>query len=320
MKLQQLRFLAAVAQNGLNITNAASALHTSQPGVSKQIKMLEDELGFVIFERDGRQLTRVTPAGQEAIDQALKILQEVQNLRRLAADRRDNAKGSLSIGTTHTQARYVLPPIIQAFRQRYPEVDLHLHQGASEQIAEMAKADQIDFAINTGSEALFPDMVLLPAYRWQRQIIVPHTHPLARIEQPTLAQLAEWPLVTYVFSLAGRSSLPALFESAGLDLKVALTARDADVIKTYVRLGLGVGVVASTAMDSTNDADLKVIDAQHLFPPHVTWIGFRRRGLLRTYMRDFITLFAPHVSAADIEAAREGAPLSPTPNEALPLR
>lgn len=321
MKLQQLRFLAAVAQNGLNITAAAASLHTSQPGVSKQIKLLEDELGFTIFERDGRQLTRVTAAGQEAIDLALKVLEEVQNLRRLASDRRDDRRGSLAIGTTHTQARYVLPPVIKAFRERYPDVDLHLHQGASEQIAEMAKADQVDLVIATGSEALFPDMVLLPAYRWQRQIVVPHAHPLAAVARPTLKQLAQYPLVTYVFSFAGRSSLPALFESAGLDLKVALTARDADVIKTYVRLGLGVGIVASTALGALEDQDLHVIDASHLFPCHTTWIGFRRTHLLRTYMRDFIGLFASHLTPTRIDSARDGAPDALKFNTAeLPIR
>src|SRR5690349_6053910 len=164
MKLHQLRYLAAVVQNGLNITAAAHKLHTSQPGVSKQIKLLEDELGFQIFTREGRTLTRITPAGQQVIDRALKILQETQSIRSLATELRDEGKGSLSIGTTHTQARYVLPGVIRDFRTRYPNVRLHLHQGTSEQIAEMLQQDRIDFAIATGSEQLFPELTILPCY------------------------------------------------------------------------------------------------------------------------------------------------------------
>jgi LysR family cys regulon transcriptional activator len=296
MKLHQLRYLAAVVQNGLNITAAAKKLHTSQPGVSKQLKLLEEELGFPIFERDGRNLVRLTPAGQEVVDRSLRILEEVQNIRRLSADQRDEQSGSLAIGTTHTQARYVLPPIVKQFRTQYPDVDLHLHQGTSEQIADLANLDRIDFAIATGSQELFPNLVLLPCYRWHRRIVVPKGHPLAAEKQPTLKSLAKYPIVTYTFSFSGRSSLPALFESAGLELNVALTARDADVIKTYVRLGLGVGIIASQAIDPHEDADLVAIDAAHLFPAHTSWIGFRRGRLLRGYMYEFLKLFAPHLT------------------------
>lgn len=303
MKLHQLRYLAAVVQNGLNITTAARKLHTSQPGVSKQLKLLEEELGFPVFERDGRNLTRVTPAGQEVVDRALRILEEVQNIRRLSSDLKDEHTGSLSIGTTHTQARYVLPPVIQQFRGRYEEVDLHLHQGTSEQIADLAKLDRIDFAIATGSPELFPGLVLLPCYRWRRRIIVPHGHPLAAERQVTLKSLAKHGIVTYTFSFGGRSSLPALFESAGLKLNVALTASDADIIKTYVRLGLGVGIVASMAIDPADDADLTVLNADHLFTPHVTWIGFRRGRLLRGYMYEFMRQFAPHLNRRLVDLA-----------------
>jgi LysR family cys regulon transcriptional activator len=206
MKLHQLRYLAAVAQTGLNITAAAEKLHTSQPGVSKQIKLLEDELGFQIFVRDGRNLTRVTPAGQQVIDRAVKILREVQNIKRLSDDLKDEERGSLSIATTHTQARYVLPAVIKQFREQYPEVRLHLHQGTSEQIAEMAALDRIDFAIATGSENLFDGYSLLPCYRWHRHVVVPRNHPLARSKKElTLKQLAAYPIVTYVFSFSGPS-------------------------------------------------------------------------------------------------------------------
>jgi len=303
MKLHQLRYLAAVAQSGLNITAAAQKLHTSQPGVSKQIKLLEDELGFQIFTREGRNLTRITPVGQQVIDRALRILQETQAIRDLATELRDEGRGSLSIGTTHTQARYVLPQVIQEFRTRYPHVRLNLHQGTSEQIAEMVAHDQIDFAIATGSDHLFEDLTLLPCYRWHRVIVVPRSHPLAASQRPTLKALAGYPIVTYTFSFSGPSSLQQAFAKAGLTPDVAITARDADVIKTYVRLGLGVGIVAEMAVDARDDADLVAIDASHLFAGHVTWIGFRRGVLLRRYMYDFMQLLAPHLDRRLVDRA-----------------
>jgi LysR family cys regulon transcriptional activator len=303
MKLTQLRYLAAVVQNDLNVTTAAAKLHTSQPGVSKQLKLLEDELGFPLFEREGRSFVGVTPAGQAVVDRALRILEEAQNIRRLSEDTRNESLGPLAIGTTHTQARYVLPPIVQGFRARYPDIDFHLHQGTSEQIAELTKLDRVDFAIATGSAELFPGLVLLPAYRWNRRVVVPRGHPLARERSLTLTALSRYPIVTYTFSFAGRSSLPALFESSGLKLNVALTASDADVIKTYVRLGLGVGIVASMAIDPEGDRDLVALDANTLFAPHVTWIGFRRGRLLRGYMHEFMRQFAPHLTARLVDHA-----------------
>lgn len=304
MKLHQLRYLAAIAQTGLNITAAAEKLHTSQPGVSKQIKLLEDELGFQIFARDGRTLTHVTPAGEQVIERALRILREVQSIRGLSEEWRDEARGSLSLGTTHTQARYVLPAVLKAFRERYPHIRLHLHQGTSEQIAEMAELDRIDFAINTGSRDLFQDMVLLPCYQWHRRVVVPQGHALADGNKLTLKALAEHPIVTYVFGFTGPSSLQDIFARAGLTPDVALTARDADVIKTYVRLGLGVGIVANMAVEAEQDADLVSIDASHLFPAHTTWVGFRRDMLLRKYMYEFLQLFAPHLTRRLVDRAQ----------------
>jgi len=303
MKLHQLRYLAAVAQTGLNITAAAEKLHTSQPGVSKQIKLLEDELGFQIFVRDGRNLSRVTPAGQQVIDRAVTILREVQNIKRLSDEFKDEARGSLSIATTHTQARYVLPEVIKQFRDKYPEVRLHLHQGTSEQIAEMAALDRIDFAIATGSQSLFEGFTTLPCYRWHRHVVVPRNHPLARVKKVTLKHLAAHPIITYVFSFSGPSSLHEIFAREGLVPNVVLTARDADVIKTYVRLGLGVGIVASMAIEAVDDQDLVHIDTSDLFPAHTTWLGFRRGGLLRRYQLDFIQLFALHLTRRVIDRA-----------------
>lgn len=314
MKLHQLRYLAAVAQSGLNITAAAQKLHTSQPGVSKQIKLLEDELGFQIFVREGRNLTRITPAGQQVIERALRILQEAQSIRDLSTELRDEGRGSLSIGTTHTQARYVLPDVIREFRARYPNVRLNLHQGTSEQIAEMVQHDRIDCAIATGSEHLYTDLTLMPCYRWHRSVIVPRNHPLASGGKLSFRALAAYPLVTYTFSFTGPSSLHEAFAKAGLTPNVAITARDADVIQTYVRLGLGVGIVAHMAVDE-NDPDLVAIDASHLFAAHTTWIGFRRGTLLRKYMYDFAQLLAPHLDRRLIDRAHRAA----TPEEVADL-
>jgi LysR family cys regulon transcriptional activator len=303
MKLHQLRYLLTIVQNGLNITAAARALHTSQPGISKQIKLLEEELGFKVFERDGRNVTRVTAAGEAVVEHAARLLEEAENIRRLSADFQDQSRGSMSIATTHTQARYVLPPLIKQFRAKYPRVDLHLHQGTSEQIADLAAANRVDFSIATGSHELFPTLALMPCFRWHRDVVVPRAHPLAAIAKPTLRQISEYPIVSYVFSFTGRSSLSELFEREGLRLEVALTARDSDVIKTYVRLGLGVGIVASMAYEAGEDRDLVVLDGAHLFPESVTWIGVRRGRLLRGYMYEFIRLFAPHLTRKRVDDA-----------------
>jgi LysR family cys regulon transcriptional activator len=241
------------------------------------------------------------------LEYASRALAEIESLRSIAADLNQDARGTLAIATTHTQARYVLPPVVQAFRKRYPEVDLHLHQGTSEQISEMVAGDRVQLAIATGSEALFPELVLLPVYRWYRQVIVPKHHPLARPGAPklTLAALEKFPLVTYVFSFSGPSSLENLFAREGLRPRVALTARDSDVIKTYVRLGMGVGIVASVAFEPEADSDLALIDASHLFPIHTTWVGFRRGTLLRNYAYDFMQLFGPHLTRRLIDEAIE---------------
>ncbi len=305
MKLQQLRYLAAIVQNGLNITAAATRLRTSQPALSKQIRLLEDELGFDIFVRSGRTLTDITPPGQQVVAHAMRMLREAQNIKSISSGLKDRDRGSLSIGTTHTQARYVLPSVIERFRNAYPRIQLHLHQGTSEQIAELAKMQRLDFAIATGSKELFAQLVLLPCYQWHRRIIVPLHHPLAEVARPTLAQLAAFPIITYVFSFTGPSSLHEQFAAAGLTVDVALTARDADVIKTYVRLNLGVGIVAEMAVNPVDDPDLASIDASHLFPIHTTWIGFPQGALLQPHMFDFVQLLAPHLSRRLVELASD---------------
>jgi len=305
MKLQQLKYLLAIVDNGLNITAAAERLYTSQPGVSKQLKLLEEELGMQIFTRKGKSLGGVTAAGERVIERARVIMQEVDNIRSLAADYYEEEDGSLSIGTTHTQARYVLPEIIAEFRKHFPKIGLNLHQGTSEQIADMVAGNKIDFAIATGSQDLFSSLLLVPSYHWDRSIIVPKGHPLTKIDRKiTLHDLVEYPLVTYVFSFSGESSLKRAFSEEGLEPNVGFTARDADVIKTYVRMGLGVGIVASMAADCADKKDLQVIDAQGLFPRSTTWIGYRRDAVMRRYMIEFLQLFAPHVSARQLDDLR----------------
>lgn len=307
MKLQQLRFLATVAQSELNITAAAARLHTTQPAVSKQLRQLEDELGFRIFERHGRALARVTAPGERVVECAVRVLREVQNIRVISTDYKDDSTGTLSIGTTHTQARYVLPPVVKVFRERYPRVQLNLLQGTSEQIAGMARIGRVDLAIATGSAAQFEKFVLLPCYRWHRQVIVPRDHPLAAGGPLTFEALGAHPIVSYVFSFTGPSSLTEAFAAHNIRPNIALAARDADVIKTYVRLGIGVGIVANMAIDPVEDADLAVLDASHLFPMHTTWVGLDRGALLRRYAYDFIGLLAPHLTRRLVDRAKSAA-------------
>lgn len=304
MKLQQLKYLLAIVDNGLNITAAAEKLFTSQPGVSKQLKLLEEELGLQLFVRKGKSLGGVTAAGEEVIERARFIMAEAENIRTLAADYFQEEEGTLSIATTHTQARYVLPHVIGQFRKRYPGVNLNIHQGTSEQIADMVKANNIDFAIATGSHDLFSNLLLVPSYHWDRKIIVPNDHELTKLDrQITLKDLARFPLVTYVFSFGGQSSLKRAFIEQGLDPDVVFTARDADVIKTYVRMGLGVGIVAGMANED-EDEDMTTISAAGLFPRSTTWIGFRKDVVLRRFMLEFVRLFAPHITADQLEKTR----------------
>jgi len=303
MKLNQLRYIAEVAKRGLNISAAADAMYTSQPGVSKQIRLLEDELGVQIFARSGKHLTHITPAGRAILESAERILGEVQNIRSIAADFVDEQRGSLSIATTHTQARHALPRVVGQFRERYPNVSLHIHQGTPMQIAEMAARGQVDFAIATEALELFEDLVMLPCYRWNRSVIVPEDHPLTQVKPLTLEAIAEWPLVTYVFGFTGRSKLDEAFDNEGLEPNVVFTVTDSEVIKTYVRLGLGVGIIASMSFEPERDEGLVAVNASHLFQDSITNIGFRRGAYLRGYMYEFMELFAPHLTSEVVERA-----------------
>lgn len=308
MTLKQLKYLVGIADSGLNITSAAERLFTSQPGISKQLKQLEAELGVQLFTRKGKSLAAITPAGREVIARARKILREVGNISSLASDLTAELDGTLSIATTHTQARYVLPEVIRTFRERYPRVDLELHQGTSEQIAELISTNKVDFAIATGSQDLFSHLTLMPIYHWHRIVLVPKGHALTKHTKPLdLKALADHPLVTYVFSGTGESSFKRAFREHGLEPRVVFTARDADIIKTYVRMGMGVGVIASMAFECADREDLVAIDASELFPRVTTWLGFPRDMVLRGYMVDFIHLFAPHYAPRLIRDAARAA-------------
>ncbi len=303
MKLQQLRYIWEVAHHDLNVSATAQSLYTSQPGISKQIRLLEDELGVEIFARSGKHLTHVTPAGEAILKAAEEVLFKVKSIRQVAEEYADEKKGSLSIATTHTQARYALPPTIKAFIEQYPNVSLHMHQGTPMQISEMAADGTVDFAIATEAMELFSNLIMMPCYRWNRCIIVPRGHLLTRLPELTLEDVAAQPIVTYVFGFTGRSKLDDAFTAKGLSPRVVFTATDADVIKTYVRLGLGIGIIAAMAYDETTDNDLVALDASHLFASSVTQIGCRRDTFLRGYMYAFIENFAPHLSRDLVTAA-----------------
>ena len=303
MKLQQLRYIWEVAHHDMNVSATAQSLFTSQPGISKQIRMLEDELGVEIFARNGKHLTRITPAGEAILKEAGEILHKAEGIKSIAQEFRNPSKGSLSIATTHTQARYALPPVIKAFIERYPDVSLHMHQGTPMQISELAANFGVDFAIATEALELFSDLIMMPCYRWNRTIPVPRDHPLAAVSRLSVDDVAAHPIVTYVFGFTGRSKLDEAFSERGLEPKVVFTATDADVIKTYVRLGLGIGIVAQMAYDPVADSDLVALDASHLFEPSVTKVGFRRGTYMRKFMYDFVELFAPHLTRELVDQA-----------------
>lgn len=306
MKLQQLQVITEVANHGLNVSAAADSLHASQPGLSKHIRLLEEELGVQIFERRGKSLTNITEVGAEILQQAERILAEVKNIKHVAAESRSDTTGTLTLGTTHTQARYVLPAVIAEFRQRYPDIRLQIQQGNPKQIAQWAALGQVDFAIATEAMELFEDLVMMPCYHWNRCLLVPVDHPLVKQPSVALAELAEFPLITYVQGFTGRAKVDNAFAEAGLQPNWVFTAVDADVIKTYVRLGLGVGITANMAFDAKTDHDLVALDAQHLFPTSTTRIAFRRGSYLRRYMYEFIELFAPHLNHSVVDEVANG--------------
>ncbi len=303
MNLQQLRYLCAIVDHGLNVSDAAEALYTSQPGISKQVRLLEDELGVPVFVRHGKRLSELTPAGAAVVATARRALREVENLKRVGAEYKSEDTGILAIATTHTQARYVLPPVITSFATRYPKVKLVLHQGNPIQVADQTVRGEVDVGIATEALATFPDLVTLPCYEWNRCVLAPRGHALGKTTPLTLEALARYPIITYDYTFTGRLQMNAAFEAEGIVPNVVLTALDADVIKTYVQLGMGVGIVANMAYDSVRDSALERYDAAHLFAPSTARLALRRDVFLRAYVYDFIARFAPALDRVTVDAA-----------------
>jgi LysR family cys regulon transcriptional activator len=305
MNFQQLRSVRETVRRGFNLTEVANVLYTSQPGVSRQIRELEEELGVEIFVRAGKRLTGLTPPGQSLMPIVGRLLLEAENLRRAGADFSASEVGRLRVAATHSQARYALPPAVRDFRALYPRVTLHMHQGSPHQIAEMLLTGEVDIGVATEALAEYDGLVTLPCYRWTHSIVVPPGHPLLDGATVDLAALAAHPIVTYEQGYTGRAHIDQAFASAGLAPDIVLTAMDADVIKTYVDLGMGVGIVASIAVDSDSDRDrhLRVIDAGHLFEVNLTRLAVRRGGWLRGYAFRFIETFAPTLTAAVVQDA-----------------
>ena len=303
MNFQQLRSVREAVRSGFNLTEVASRLHTSQPGISRQIRELEDELGVEIFVRAGKRLTGLTSAGERVLPWVERLLLDAENLQRAGDDFRLGESGVLSIAATHSQARYALPSAVHDFRARHPQVQLQLHQGSPAQIAQMLRTGTADIGIASHALGEDPDLVALPCYRWSHSVIVPPGHAL--LDAPlTIERLADHPVITYDTGLTGRGSIDDAFARAGLAPKVVLSAMGADVIKTYVELGMGVGIIAAIAFDEERDTHLRAIDARNLFPINTTSVGLRRGGLLRAFAYEFIHLFAPHLEREIVERAQ----------------
>ena len=303
MKLQQLRYQREIVRQWLNLSAAAEALYTSQPGISKQIKLLEHELGVDIFVRNGKRVTEITPPGKTILAIAERILDEAHNLKQAAQDYSNQDSGSLTIATTHTQARYALQDVIRRFTARYPKVKLSLIQGNPVQICQFALSGQADICIATEAIATFEELVMLPCYGWNRCVIVPPQHPLLKQKKLTLEEIAKYPIITYDTAFTGRSQINHAFEIRGIKPSVVLTAIDSDVIKTYVEIGLGIGILAKMAFDPARDTHLRALDASHLFESSTTRIGIPRNAYLRGYIYDFIEMFAPHLPRKVVEDA-----------------
>ena len=303
MNLQQLRYLNEIVRRGLNISDAAAALYTSQPGISKQIKLLEEELGIEIFVRSGKRIVALTEPGKSILEIAQRILHESDNLKQVGQEFQAQDSGELILATTHTQARYVLPPVVKQFMKRYPKVKLGLHQGNPSQIAEQVLHREADIAIASESIMLVEGLVSLPCFEWHHCVVVPPKHPLLDVKKLTLAKLAEYPIITYDHAFSGRSKIDDAFAAANIEPNIALTAIDADVIKTYVELGLGIGILAELAFIPERDRHLRKLEAEHLFKPTTTYLALRKNEYLRSYTYDLIELFAPHLTRAVVEKA-----------------
>ncbi|GKT20694.1 CysB family HTH-type transcriptional regulator [Acidovorax sp. SUPP3334] len=308
MNFQQLRSVREAVRCGFNLTEVAAMLYTSQPGVSRQIRELEEELGLEIFVRAGKRLTGLTPPGATLLPIVERLLLEAENLKRAGLDFSASEEGRLSVAATHSQARYALPQVVRDFRALYPQVSLHLHQGSPRQVAEMLLSGEADIGVATEALAGYDSLVTLPCYRWSHSIVVPPEHPLLGQTEPvTLQQLARFPIVTYELGYTGRAHIDEAFAREGMKPDVVLTAMDADVIKTYVELGMGVGIVASIAVDPDRDRHLRMLDARHLFEVNLTRLGLRRGSWMRGYAYRFIESFVPTLTRDVVEAAMKAA-------------
>lgn len=307
MKLQQLRYILEVAKSGLNVSDAAEVLYTSQPGISKQIRLLEDELGVQIFIRNGKRIVAVSEPGKAVLKIAAGIMRDVQNIKKIGAEFAKTDTGTLTIATTHTQARYVLPEIVSAFVKKYPDVHLTIKQGGPSQVCEMTITGEVDFAIATEEIHDYKELAMLPCYDWNRSVIVPEGHPLALLNRRiTLADIAAYPLITYEFAFSGHSKIAQAFAQERLKPNVVLSAVDTDVIKTYVKLGLGIGLLATMAFEPNKDMGITLIDAEHLFSSSTTKIAVRYDSYLRGYAYDFIELFSPKLTRGILDEVLYG--------------
>ena len=301
MKLQQLRCISQIVQSEYNISKASEVLNTSQPGVSKQIKLLEDEIGIKIFQRNGKRLVGLTDPGKKVLGSIETILQESNNIKVISEEYIQKDQGTFTIATTHTQARYKLPKVVEEFVKKYPKINLNIHQGNPSQVTEQIISGEADVGIATESINLSEDIHTIPCYQWNRCIVMPKNHPLTKARRITLEDLALYPMITYDYAFTGSTIVSEVFKNANIEPNIMLTAIDADVIKTYVSLNMGIGLIAEMAYDPTTDHPMVSRDVSHLFPLSTTYIGIRRENFLRKYTSDFIRMFIPQTSKKELK-------------------
>ena len=301
MKLQQLRCIFQIVQSDFNISKASEVLNTSQPGVSKQIKLLEDEIGIKIFLRNGKRLVNLTEPGELILSSIETILQESNNIKVISEEYIEKDQGTFTIATTHTQARYKLPKVVEEFVKKYPKTNLNIHQGDPSQVTDQIINGEADVGIATESINLSEDILTIPCYQWNRCVVMPKNHPLTEVRRITLEDLAAYPMITYDYAFTGSTIVSEVFKNANIEPNIMLTAIDADVIKTYVSLNMGIGLIAEMAFDASTDYPMVSRDVSHLFPLSTTYIGIRRENFLRKYTSDFIRMFIPKVSENELK-------------------
>jgi len=301
MKLQQLRCVFQIVQSDFNISKASEALNTSQPGVSNQIKLLESEIGIKIFQRNGKRLTGLTELGETVFRSIEAILQETNNIKVVSEEFLEREQGTFTIATTHTQARYKLPKVVEEFVKKYPKINLNIHQGNPTQVTNQILKGEADVGIATESIGLNENICIIPCYQWNRCVVMPKDHPLTKVMQITLKDLASYPMITYDYAFTGSTIVSEVFKKAKIEPKITLTAIDADVIKTYVSLNMGIGLIAEMAYDLKKDHPLVSRDVSHLFPQSTTYIGVKRDNFVRKFSYDFINMFIPNISIKELK-------------------